>query len=106
MLYKEILHDKITEKYKSDQDNVIDQNNKDGCNFTNKLNIKNELGKLNRKDANINFKDHKQNSENNKQARLINPIKTELGLISKNIIQRFSVEEFIRYYWMVQEYPA
>ena len=34
------------------------------------------------------FKDHKQNFENNKQVRLINPTKTELGLISKNIIQR------------------
>ena len=34
------------------------------------------------------FKDHKQNFENYKQARLINPTKIELGLISKNIILR------------------
>ena len=71
LLYKKILHDKITEKYKSDQDNIIDQINKDTYNFTNKLNIKNKLGKLNRKNAYIIFKDHKQNFENNKQASFI-----------------------------------
>ena len=40
--YKEILH-KITKKYKSDQNNIVDQINKYSYNFTNKL------GKLNRK---------------------------------------------------------
>ena len=60
-LYKKILHNKITEKYKLNQDNIIDQTNKDSYLFTYKLNIKNKLGKLNRKDACIIFKDHKQN---------------------------------------------
>ena len=47
--------------------------------------MKNKLGKLNRRKAFIIFKDYKQNFENNKQARLINSTKNELGLIKKNI---------------------
>ena len=47
--YRKILHDKITGKYKLDQNNIVDQINKDTNNFTNKLNIKNKLNKLNRK---------------------------------------------------------
>ena len=69
------LHNKITEKNILDQNNVVDQINKDSYNFTNKLNIKTKFGKLNKKDAYIIFKDHKQNFENNKKARLINPRK-------------------------------
>ena len=47
-LHKKILHDKITEKYRLDQDNISDQINKGIYNFTNKF-IKNKLGKHNRK---------------------------------------------------------
>ena len=39
------------------------------------------------KDAYILFKDHKPNFENKLKSRLINPSKTELEIISKNIIQ-------------------
>ena len=46
---------------------IVDQLNKDTYNFTNKLIIKNKLAKLNRK--NVFLKDHKQNIENNEQAR-------------------------------------
>ena len=38
------------------------------------------------KDAYILFKDHKPNFDNKLQSRLIDPSKTELGIISKNII--------------------
>ena len=67
---------KKIEKYKLDHDNIIDQIDRNTHLFTNKLNIKNKLGKLNRKAAYIIFKDHTQNFENNKQARLINPTET------------------------------
>ena len=39
------------------------------------------------KDPYILFKDHKHNFENKLQSRLINPSKTEFGIILKNIIQ-------------------
>ncbi len=39
------------------------------------------------KKAYILFKHHKQKFNNHKQARLINPAFTDLGLVSKNVIQ-------------------
>ena len=38
------------------------------------------------------FKDHKPNFENKLQSWLINPSKTELGIISKNIIQNIIIK--------------
>ena len=57
--YRKILHNKITEKYKLDHDVIDYQINRDTYDFTNKLDIENKLGKLNRKNAYIIFKDHK-----------------------------------------------
>ena len=85
--YQEILNNKITENYKIDYDNTIDQINKDTCNFASKLHINDRLGKFQKKEAYILFKDHKPNFINKLQTRLINSSKTELGKISKNIIE-------------------
>ena len=85
--YQEILKNKITDKYKIDYNNTIDQINKDTCRFASKLHTDDRLGKFKKKDACILFKDHKPNFENKLQTRLINPSKTEIGKISKNIIQ-------------------
>ena len=51
------------------------------------LHVKDRLRKFKKKDVYILFKDHKPNFINKLQTRLINPSKTELGKISKNIIQ-------------------
>ena len=51
------------------------------------MHIEDKLGKFKMKEACILFKDHKPDFENKLQSRLINPSKTELGIISKNIIQ-------------------
>ena len=48
------------------------------------------LGKIEEKSAYILFKDHKRNFLDKKQAILINPTKTELGFISKDLIQRIT----------------
>ena len=36
------------------------------------------------------FKDHKQNFQDKKLARLFNPTKTKLGLVSKDLIHRIT----------------
>ena len=51
------------------------------------MHIEDRLGKFKMKDAYILFKDHQPKFENKLQSRSINPSKTELGIISKNIIQ-------------------
>ena len=85
--YQEILKSKITNNYKIDYNNTIEQINKDTSNFASRLQIEDRLGKFKKKEAYILFKDHKPNFENKLPTRLINPSKTELGRISKFIIQ-------------------
>ena len=85
--YQEILRNKITDNYKIDNENTIYQINNNTCKLANKLHIEDRLGKFKMKDAYILFKVHKPNFRKKLQSRLINPSKTELGKVSKNIIQ-------------------
>ena len=85
--HQEILKNKITDNNKTDYNNTIDQINNDTYRFASKLHIEDRLGKFKKKDVHILFKDHKPNFEDKLQSRLINPSKTELGKVSKNIIQ-------------------
>ena len=48
------------------------------------------VGKLEERSAYILFKDHKKNFPDKKQTRLINPTKTELGSVSKDVIQKIT----------------
>ena len=45
---------------------------------------------MEKKSAYILFKDHKKNFPDKKQTRLINPTKTELGFVSKDVIQKIT----------------
>ena len=85
--YQEILKSKITNNYKIGYNNTIEKIDKDTSIFTSRLQIEDRLGKFKKKEAYILFKDHKPNFENKLPTRLINPSKTELGRISKFIIQ-------------------
>ena len=93
-LYMKILHNKIIKKYKLDDDNTDYQINRDTYNFTNKLNIKNKLGKQNRKKLYIYFwKIIKRTLKIiNRQGRLTWKKKTQLGLLSKSIIQNIVIK--------------
>ena len=44
--YQEILKSKITNNYKIDYNNIIDQINKDTCNFASKFHIEDRSGKF------------------------------------------------------------
>ena len=58
------LKNKITDNYKIDFNNTINQINKDTCSFDSKLHIEDKLRKFKKKDAYILIKDHKPNFEN------------------------------------------
>ena len=44
--------------------------------------------------SSVTFKDRKENLKNNLPCRLINPAKSEIGIVSRNILQR--VNEIVR----------
>ena len=88
--YERVLNDKITESYKLDHSDTITQINRDTAKFAQKVNMIDRVGKLEEKSAYILFKDHKKNFPDKKQTRLINPTKTELGFVSKDVIQKIT----------------
>ena len=57
--------------------------------------INERIGKLVKKGANILCKDHKPNFHDKQQSRLLNPSKTELGLLLKTLLKNinFKIEK-------------
>ena len=56
------------------------------------MHIENRLRPTIEKPAFITIKDHKENLENNMKCRLINPTKTEIGRVSKYILDRINTD--------------
>ena len=73
--------------YKQDDENTARKINKATYKATKKLKIQDRVGKLEPKNCYVLLKDHKTDFINRKPARLINPTKTELGQVSKTILQ-------------------
>lgn len=89
--YEKMLGNNIHNKYKIDTNNnneyII---NKEAKRITDHLKISDRVGKLQRSNAYILLKDHKSNFDNKPTARLINPTKTEIGKISKRILEKIN----------------
>ena len=86
--YKKLLTENITKSYKKANANskkVIDLEAKA---IADDLDITERVQCLAEKDAFITLKDHKTNFLNNPTCRLINPAKSELGHVSKVILER------------------
>ena len=77
----------LSQNHKIDHSDTVTQINRDTVKFAQKMDMIYRLGKVEEKSAYILFNDHKRNFLDKKQARLINPTKTEPGFISKDLIQ-------------------
>ena len=56
------------------------------------LNIEDRMECLAKQQAFITLMDHKENFKNNPTCRLINPAKSEMGLVSKQILERIIIK--------------
>ena len=84
--YQTILKDNITSVYKkSDETNVINVN-KEAAELTSKLNIADRVDEYITAEAFLTVKDHKANFPDRKEYRLLNPAKSNLGRVSKIIL--------------------
>ena len=86
--YNKLLKENITKTYKKADDNTYNEINMEAKNIASKLKIDDRVECLAKKNAFITVKDHKDNFENSPKCRLINPAKSELGVISKKITER------------------
>lgn len=87
--YNQLIPNKISNSQEKDKNNnTLSPINTDTAKFANKYNVANRVGTTHMKSDYLVFKDHKPSFVNNLQSRLINPSKSESGLISKNILKK------------------
>ena len=84
--YNKILNDNVTKTYKVVDNDILEDINCDLRDLANHLSIGNRIETMATKEAFVTIKDHKDNFEVNPTYRQINPAKSDLGKISKTIL--------------------
>ena len=90
--YKKLRTENITEKYKKADKSTVREINLEAKNIAKSLNIQDRVQCMAQKHAFITLKDHKDNFASHPTCRLINPAKSEIGIISKKILERVILE--------------
>ena len=90
--YNKLLDNAITKVYKKAPPNTTRNLISEEKEITKNLGLDNRIDSLATKDSFITLKDHKPNFKNNPTCRLINPSKSEIGIISRQILQRINSE--------------
>ena len=90
--YDKLLSENITQRYKKEKHQTAASIVNECKSIAKKLHIENRLRSTIEKPAFITIKDHKENFENNMKCRLINPTKTEIGRVSKYILDRINTD--------------
>ena len=89
--YQKLLHDNVTKHYRHAPEEVFYNINAEAQSIATQLNVADRMDVLARKTAFVTLKDHKENFLNKLPCRLINSAKSEIGLISKRILDRINV---------------
>ena len=88
--YNDLLHKNITKTYKKVSPTVASSIENKTKTLVEKLHLADRVNITAKRDAFITLKDHKPNFANNPTCRLINPTKSEIGKISKQILDRIN----------------
>ena len=86
----DLLTDNITKTYKQSNNNVYNSINLEAKHIAKKLEIADRVECMAEKPAYITLKDHKENFNINPKCHLINPAKSELGKVSKTIVENIN----------------
>ena len=85
--YKQMISKEVVKNYKKAPPDLEKELNNEAKMLAHKLGIVDRVEKYNAKNCFIAIKDHKSNFKSNPECRLINPAKTQIGWISKIIVQ-------------------
>ena len=88
--YNDLLEQNITKSYKKAHPDILRDIHKEDKKIATKLGIDDRVDTTANKNAFITLKDHKPNFDNKPTCRLINPTKSEIGKISKEILDRIN----------------
>lgn len=86
--YQNLLDKNIQKSYKKTEAITEYNINSEAQSITTKLKLEDRIEKMAKKESFITLKDHKPNFQNSAPCRLINPTKSEIGKISKQITER------------------
>ena len=90
--YKEYLRDNITETHKKPTNSKVNRVDLDAKKIVDKLLISDGIDQLQKHDACITVKDHKESFPHNPSLRLINPSKPDIGKISRSTLDQMNKE--------------
>ena len=85
--YKNLQEKNIQKEYRKSKDRLKNINLQDK-NIAVKLNLHDRIHSISLRESFVTIKDHKQNFQNTGACRLLNPTKTEIGKISKQILEK------------------
>ena len=100
--YEKLLTENVTKTYRAEPDDTINDINNELKRIAHKLNIADRVEPMAQKPAFITLKDHKDDFENHTKCRLINPAKSELGKVSKAILDEINTN--IRHHTAVNQW--
>ena len=90
--YKKLLLDNITRNYQQTTMSTVEEINEEAREIACTLNLGDRVEVFSDSCAFVNIKDHKDKFETDKPCRLINPAKSQIGKISKQILQKINTE--------------
>ena len=85
--YNKLLRDNITKDYKQVNASEVNAVNNEARFIAERLDIADRMEVMSQSLAFVTIKDHKENFETNTKCRLINPAKSQIGILSRQILQ-------------------
>ena len=85
--YEQMMFKEVVKHYRKAPPDLEKELNNEAKMLVHRLGIVDRVGKYNTKNCFITNKDHKSDFKTNPECRLINPAKTQIGKVSKIIVQ-------------------
>ena len=92
MCIKKLLFDNVTKDYKQTTNSTVESINNEAREIAEDLELGDRIEEFSESCAFVTIKDHKENFEREKKCRLINPAKSQIGQISKQLLQKINTE--------------
>ena len=88
--YNKMVDDSVTKTYRKAAANTKNEIDLEGSEIAERLELADRMEVFAEKEPFITLKDHKANFDTKPTCRLINPAKSEMGVISKNILDKIN----------------
>ena len=88
--YIKFLRENVTKPYKKAPIEAVKEINHEAISVATPLNVADRIDVIVNKNAFVTLKDHKENFASNRKCKLINPAKTEIGIISKKYLENIN----------------